>query len=99
MIFARDKSSLSHIKSIFLLLSKMVLFLAIINDITATSGVEPRFHVAAESKLAVGPIWRCSRPWNCRDFLYFHLELNSNWLMMRKLLLQLVQGPTVKCLN
>ena len=77
----------------------MVLFLAIINNISATSGSEPRFHVAAESELAVGPIWRCSRAWNCRDFLYFHLEVNSNWLMMRKLLLQLVPGPTVKCLD
>ena len=66
----------------------MVLFLAIISDITATSGLEPRFHFVAESASAVGPIWGCSRAWNCRDVLYFHLEVNSNWLMMRKLLLQ-----------
>ena len=62
------------------------------SDITATSGVEPRFHVAAESAWAVGPIWRRSRARNCRDFLYFHLEVNSSWLMMRKLLLQLAPG-------
>ena len=77
----------------------MVLFLAIINDITATSGLEPRFHVAAEGELVVGPIWWCSRAWNFRDFLYFHLEVNFYWLMMRKLLLQLVPSPTVKCLD
>ena len=77
----------------------MVLFLAIINDITVTSGLESRFHVVAESASAVGPIWRCSRAWNFRELLYFNLEVNSNWLMMRKLLLQLVPGPTVKCLD
>ena len=55
------KVLLSYIKRIFLVSSKMALFLAIINDITATSGLKPRFHVAAESQLAVGPIGRCSR--------------------------------------
>ena len=59
---------LSYIKRIFLVSSKMVLFLAIINDITETSGLEPRFHVAAESELAVGPIGGCSRAWDFRDF-------------------------------
>ena len=44
-------------------------------------------------------VWRCSHAWIFRDFQYVHVCDISNWLMMRKLLLQLVTGLTTKCLD
>ena len=45
------------------------------------------------------PVWRCSHAWIFRDFQYVHVHDISNWLTKRNLLLQLVIGPTTKCLD
>ena len=57
------------------------------------------FMLLGKGACVVSPVWKCSHAWIFRDFYYVHVWDISNRSMMRKLLLQLVTGPTTKCLD